>query len=94
MENIEDIKSNTPIILFFNKEDQEKYVSVNVKNVSKDKQCFVELFIESGEERSRSSIFRRMLNVDEDFNATSYPVCKDEKYIAIVSHCQVSISVS
>ncbi len=93
MEKIEEVKPNTPIILFINNDKEEKLISVSINNKSKIKQCFVELYIDDKDGGDRKCVFRRTLNHDESFTSSPYPVGKNEKYLAIVSHCEVEIKI-
>ena len=93
MENIENIKPNTPITLFDNKSDENKIISLSITNEDKSRQCLLELFIEDNKNNSRQVVERRMLNAEENFKLNSYLVNKDTKYIAIVSHCQIKINL-
>lgn len=93
MDKIEEIKPNTPIILFTNNDNEERSISVTTTNTSKSKQCFIELFIDQKDGGNRKSVFRRMLNCGENATADSHHVGKNEKYFAIVSHCEVEIRI-
>ena len=53
MENIEDIKPNTPITLFDNKSNESKLISLSITNEDKSRQCLLELFIENNKNNSR-----------------------------------------
>lgn len=93
MEEIKEIKPNTPIILFINNDKKEKLISVSINNKSRTKQCFIELYIDNKDGGDRKCVFRRTLSHDENFTSSPYPVYKNEKYLAIVSHCEVEVKI-